>query len=79
MKELDKFELILMVRHMDPRKELIQPYEKVSGVEIYWGDLTNYAEVFACVKCADIILHVAAFVSPAADYDPLLAMKTKIV
>ena len=76
VKELDKFELILMVRHMDPRKELIQPYEKVSGVEIYWGDLTNYAEVFACVKRADIILHVAAFVSPAADYDPLLAMKT---
>lgn len=76
VKELDKFELILLVRPTDQRKELMKPYEKVSGVDIYWGDLTNYTDVFTCVKRADVILHVAAFVSPAADYQPLLAMKT---
>jgi nucleoside-diphosphate-sugar epimerase len=31
--------------------------------------------VYACVKEADLILHVAAFVSPAADYHPQQAMK----
>lgn len=28
-----------------------------------------------CVKGCDLILHIAAFVSPAADYNPKLAMK----
>jgi len=76
VEELDKFEVILLVRHTDNKKELIEPYEKLNGVNIYWGDLTNYKDVFECVSHADIILHVAAFVSPAADYYPLLAMKT---
>ena len=75
VKELDKFELILLVRQTDDKKGLLQPYEKESGVCIYWGDLTNYADVFECVSHADIILHIAALVSPAADYYPLIAMQ----
>lgn len=74
--ELEQFELHLLIRKNDSRIDLIKPYEKLKGLTITWGDLTNDQDVFMCVKDADIILHVAAFVSPAADYQPLLAMKT---
>ena len=50
-------------------------YNGMDGVTIHWGDLTDYRAVYDCVQNADIILHVAAFVSPAADYFPEQAMK----
>ena len=33
-------------------------------LEIVWGDLNNYDDVLKCVKGCDLILHIAAFVSP---------------
>lgn len=31
------------------------------------GDHNNYDDVLKCVKGCDLIFHIAAFVSPAAD------------
>lgn len=39
-------------------------------VEIFWGDLTCYDDVLRAVSGVDIVLHAAAFISPAADHDP---------
>ena len=39
------------------------------------GDLLCYEDVCKCVRDADLVLHIAAFVSPAADYYPEKAMK----
>lgn len=65
----------------DPRarlkknRRLLAPYEAMPGLNIVWGDLTDYGAVLRCVNNGDVLLHVAAFVSPAADYDPKRAMK----
>ncbi len=68
-------EVIVLVRPSEKNKAMLAPYEGQAGLTICWGDLTNYEDVYACVEGADIILHVAAFVSPAADYHPREAMR----
>ena len=45
------------------------------NLEIVWGDLNDYDTVYKCVEKSDLILHVAAFVSPQADYNPKKAMQ----
>ncbi len=69
-------EVIILARPSEKNKAMLAPYEGRDGLTIRWGDLTNYEDVCACVEMSDIILHVAAFVSPAADYHPKEAMKT---
>ena len=54
---------------------LLKDYISEKRITIRWGDLTNYSDVLSCVKDADIVLHVAALVSPAADYNPHEAMR----
>lgn len=75
LKDIDKQDVVTLVRPSEKNKKLLEPYINIDGLTIHWGDLTNYDDVFACVKDADIVLHVAAFVSPAADYYPKEAMK----
>lgn len=53
---------------------VLDPLADTPGLEVRWGDLTRYADVVPCVREADLVLHVAAFVSPAADNDPAMAM-----
>ncbi|MEE8807198.1 MAG: NAD(P)-dependent oxidoreductase [Lactimicrobium sp.] len=43
--------------------------------EVVYGDLTKYEDALKLVKDCDLILHIAAFVSPAADYYPKRAMQ----
>mgnify|MGYP001280995555 CR=1 FL=1 len=68
-------EVVILARPSEKNKTLLAPYEGRTGLSIRWGDLKNYDDVYACVEGADIVLHVAAFVSPAADYYPEEAMK----
>ncbi len=75
LKDADVQEVIVLARPSDKNKKLLTPYQGIAGLTIYWGDLTNYDDVYKCVEAADIVLHVAAFVSPAADYHPQEAMK----
>ncbi len=56
-------------------KQIMKQYEGNPRVIIHWGDLTDYDAVKKCVQGSDIVLHVGALVSPAADYRPELAMK----
>ena len=74
-KNLDKYHLVLLVRPSAKNREMLQPYAELAAVKIVWGDLNNYEDIKACVQIADIVLHVAAFVSPEADYYPELAMQ----
>ncbi|HRX58192.1 MAG TPA: NAD(P)-dependent oxidoreductase [Eubacteriales bacterium] len=68
-------EVVILARPSEKNKTMLAPFENRDGLTIRWGDLTNYEDVYACVDGADVILHVAAFVSPAADYYPGEAMK----
>ncbi|MEL7608950.1 MAG: NAD(P)-dependent oxidoreductase [Bacillota bacterium] len=75
LKDSDRQELVTLARPSEKNKKMLEPYLGVPGLTIYWGDLTDYGDVYNCVMDADLVLHVAAFVSPAADYYPEEAMK----
>lgn len=75
LKDRDQQEIVVFAQATDADRKKLAPYENLNGLTIRWGDLTSYDDVFACVRDVDIILHVAALVSPTADYHPELAMK----
>jgi nucleoside-diphosphate-sugar epimerase len=54
---------------------MMKKYKNDPAVTIIWGDLTDYDDVLKAVSLSDVILHVAALVSPAADKHPDLAWK----
>lgn len=55
----------------------LRPYER-RAVRVLWGDLTNYDDVLRGVTGADVVLHPAAFISPAADRDPARAWHVNV-
>ena len=73
--DLDMLHLIISARDSSKNRIALKDYINLDAVTIKWGDLTDYSYVRECVKDADIILHIAAFVSPAADYNPKKAMQ----
>lgn len=75
LKDTDDLDLVVLAINSKKNRKLLTNYTRVHGLEIFWGNLTKYADMKKCVKDVDIILHVAAFVSPAADYHPKRAMK----
>lgn len=42
-----------------------------AGAQLHWADLTRYVEVRDALAGADVILHAAAVIPPAADHDPV--------
>lgn len=75
LKDSDLQDIVILVRSSEKNRKMLEPYRDKPGLIIRWGDLTHYEDVYSCVNGCDIILHVAAFVSPAADYHPKEAMK----
>lgn len=75
LEDSDKQDIVILARESEKNRKILAPYINTKGLEIVWGDLNDYAKVSKCVKGCDIILHIAAFVSPAADYYPERAMK----
>ncbi|MGB4044989.1 MAG: NAD(P)-dependent oxidoreductase [Halanaerobiales bacterium] len=78
LKELLKaasFEIITLVMDTKRERKIIEPYLQEKNLKVYYGDLTNYADVLKCVAGVDIVLHCAALVSPLADRYPEAAMK----
>lgn len=73
--DLDKIEITILAQDLERDHEILVPYMNIKGLNIVWGDLLNEDIVDQCVKNADIVLHIAAFVSPQADYYPDKAMK----
>lgn len=78
LKRKDKFNIITIVRPSKKNKIKMAKYEKMPGVQIIWGDLTNYEDVNRAVIEADYVLHVAAFISPKADYEPEKAWEINV-
>ncbi|MCJ7716026.1 MAG: NAD(P)-dependent oxidoreductase [Anaerolineales bacterium] len=73
----DRFEVITLVLPTAKDRRIITPYQE-QGVEVVWGNLTNYEDVLEGVSEADIILHVGGLVSPLADTQPELTMKVNV-
>jgi len=69
----DLYNLVVLALPTARDRQILKPFLKEPAVKIIWGDLTYYADVEQAVKEADIVLHVGALVSPAADHQPKLA------
>ncbi|MDR2378798.1 MAG: NAD(P)-dependent oxidoreductase, partial [Bifidobacteriaceae bacterium] len=67
-------EVVTLARPSKKNRRLLAPLAERANLTIRWGDLTDYGDVAACVEAAEVVLHVGAFVSPAADYHPARAM-----
>lgn len=73
-----RFELVLLDLPTKKNIKKLNPIADKHGVEIIWGDLTNYEDVLKGVINADFVLHAAAFIPPAADHFPDKAMEINI-
>ena len=74
LKDADKQDIVILARDSEKNRKILAPYGNTAGLEIVWGDLNDYDVVLKCVKDCDLVLHIAAFVSPAADYHPRQAI-----
>lgn len=66
----DRLRLRVLVRPSAKNLAVMKPYVGDPNLEIVWGDMTNWSDVLRCVKGADVVLHVGAFISPEADKYP---------
>lgn len=73
--DLAKCELLLFDLDNPTNRQKLKEYEGLNGVTVVYGDLLDRKLVYECVKDADIVLHIAAFVSPAADEFPERTMQ----
>lgn len=69
------YDLVILVRDNDKNRMLFERYIGTPGFLMKFGDLLNKEDVYDCVKRSDLCLHIAAFVSPQADYYPKKAME----
>lgn len=73
--DLTKCELILFDLDNENSRRKLGEFEGRADIQVVYGDLLDSSLVYECVKDTDIVLHIAAFVSPAADEFPERAMR----
>ena len=66
--------ICISYRRNRKKQTILSPYENLQGLEICWGDLNDKSTLKKYLKDVSLVLHIAAFVSPQADYDPKKAM-----
>ncbi len=69
------YNLVILVRDSDKNRKLFERYIGHPGILVKFGDLLNKDDVADCIARSDLCLHIAAFVSPQADYFPKKAME----
>lgn len=74
----DRFQIAILARPSNKNKEKLKEYINLPGVEIIWGDLTNYSDILRGVTGSDFVLHVGGMVSPYADSHPKETMEVNI-
>lgn len=78
LKKTDRFKIRILVRPSTKNKKLLKRCAGNPSVEVIWGDLMNYYDVYKGVTGADYVLHVGALVSPQADFYPERAYKINV-
>jgi len=76
LKDLNLYNLRILVRDSEKNRKIMEPDEGTEGLEICKGDFNDKAGLKNYLKDVSLILHIAAFVSPQADYYPEKAMQS---
>ena len=74
----DRFDIVLLARPGKKNIKKLKYLKDEPGVEIIWGDLTDYDSVLNGVTGADYVLHIGGMVSPAADMYPERTLKVNV-
>lgn len=80
IKDIDIQDVVVFALDSERDRSIIAKYNEYlgSGLEVIWGDLTSYYDCRRAVRNVDIVLHLAALVSPLADRHPQLAMEVNL-
>jgi nucleoside-diphosphate-sugar epimerase len=76
--QIERVNLTLLDLPTVANRKKLEPYANQYGVNLIWGDLTNYQDVLPAVTGADYVLHAAAVIPPLADHDPDLARRVNV-
>ena len=74
----DRFDIVLLARPGKKNIKKLKYLKDEPGVDIIWGDLTDYDSVLNGVTGADYVLHIGGMVSPAADMYPERTLKVNV-
>lgn len=74
----DRFDIAILARPSSKNRKKLKKYANIKGLEIIWGDLTDYSSVLKGVTGADYVLHIGGMVSPAADMYPEQTLKINV-
>ena len=74
----DRFDIVLLARPGKKNIKKLKYLKDEPGVDIIWGDLTDYDSVLKGVTGADYVLHIGGMVSPAADMYPERTLKVNV-
>lgn len=77
IKHSDDLEIVPIVRESEKNKKLVKEFQDVD-LDVVWGDIRDYIDVKNAIKDVDMIIHMAAMVSPKADYHPKLAWEINV-
>lgn len=78
LRRRSKYDIVILLRPTRQEKKDFKQYENQDGFRVVWGDLQNPDDVLEAVNGVDHVLHPAAFIAPAADYNPVLANKINL-
>lgn len=73
----DKLDIVSIVRDTKENRKKMEKYKEFD-IDIVWGDIRKYEDVKKALRAVDYILHLAALVSPKADYKPKLAWEINV-
>ncbi len=68
LKYHDRLNIVTLIRPSRKNKKMMKELEDLK-IDIVWGDLRDYKDVKRALRGVDYILHLAALVSPQADYE----------
>lgn len=74
LRNSDWYDLVVIARDTEKNRKLLEPYLKDRSLSVQWGDLLDYEVVKQGLAGCNLVLHIAALVSPVADKNPQLAM-----
>ncbi|NLM19033.1 MAG: NAD(P)-dependent oxidoreductase [Clostridiaceae bacterium] len=73
--EEDMLDVTVMALDTAKEKRILKSFLKKKAFSVIYGDVRDFEAVFQATKETELILHLAALVSPAADKHPDLAMQ----
>ena len=76
LRRKDHYSVRIFSLDLPSEHKLFKPFQ--DDVEVLWGDLRNPEDTLKAVAGADIVLHVAGIIPPAADLNPNLAWAVNV-